>query len=73
MGSWADENQIEDSRLYELHMYKELMSAEERGGRYRLLRLSGATPGQAQRWRDWSPPHFSLILDYICGQSMARP
>jgi len=57
---------MSEARLRELHLYKELMTPEERGDRYRLLRLSGATPGQAQRWRDWSPPHFNMMLDYVC-------
>jgi hypothetical protein len=58
-------NELSDKRLRELHLYKELMTAEERGDRYRLLRLSGASVGQAQRWRDWSPPHYQSMLDYI--------
>ena len=51
-----------EKHLGELHLYKELMTPEERTGRYYLLRLSGATRPQAIRWRDWSPPHFEMAL-----------
>lgn len=56
---------MSEKRLRELHLYKELMSPEERSDRYRLLRLSGATPSQARSWRDWSPNHFQVMLDYL--------
>lgn len=58
-------NELSDERLRELHLYKELMSAEERGDRYRLLRLSGASAGNARRQRDWSPPHYQMALDAL--------
>ncbi|MBA7587104.1 hypothetical protein ES708_29121 [subsurface metagenome] len=54
-----------DDKCHHWHWYKELLGSEERGDRYRLLKLSGATPGQARRWRDWSPNHFKQMLDYI--------
>lgn len=56
---------MSESRLRELHLYKELMTAEERQSRYQLLILSGASAGQAQRWRDWSPSHFQMMLTYL--------
>ena len=56
---------LTEKRCYELHLYKELMSPEERRDRYYLLRISGATPSQAQAWRDWSPPHYEMMLTYL--------
>jgi len=60
---------MSEARLQELHLYKELLSPEERSDRYRLLRLSGAATSQAQRWRDWPPNHFQMMLDYILNPS----
>lgn len=56
---------MSERRLRELHLYKELMAPEERRDRYCLLKLSGATPSQARAWRDWSPNHFQMMLDYL--------
>jgi len=56
---------MSEQRLRELHLYKELMTNDERQGRYQLLRISGASHDQAQRWRDWSPKHFGMMLDYL--------
>ncbi len=61
-------SELSEKRLRELHLYKELMSADERRDRYQLLRLSGAVPGQASRWRDWSPNHYQMMLEYVLGQ-----
>ena len=55
-----------EARLRELHLYKELLSNEEVRDRYTLLRLSGASPDQARRWRHWSPNHFQMMIDYLC-------
>jgi len=57
---------MSEDRLHHLHLYKELMSPEERRDRYSLLRLSGATPSQARSWRDWSPNHYEMMLRYLC-------
>ncbi len=57
---------MSDQRLRELHLYKELMTNQEARERYTLLRLSGATPGQARRWRHWSPNHYEMMLRYLC-------
>lgn len=57
---------MSERRLRELHLYKELMSPEERRDRYTLLRLSGATSSQARSWRDWSPTHYQMMVDYLC-------
>jgi len=56
---------MSDQRLRQLHLYKELLTTEERSDRYRLLIISGATSHQARRWRDWSPPHYQQMLDYL--------
>jgi len=53
------------AELYHNHLYKELMTSEERQGRYQLLIISGATPSQARSWRDWSPNHYQQMLDYL--------
>lgn len=57
---------MSDKRLRELHLYKELITNEEASERYQLLRLSGATPDQARRWRHWSPNHYEMMLRYLC-------
>lgn len=57
---------LTEERCYHLHFYKELMSPEERRDRYTSLRLSGATPSQARSWRDWSPNHYQMMVDYLC-------
>lgn len=62
-----------EARLRELHLYKELMSNEEAQERYTLLRLSGATPDQARRWRHWSPPHYEMILTYLMNPPILKP
>ncbi len=64
---------MSEKRLGELHLYKELMTSEERSDRYRLLKLSGATAGNARRWRDWSTPHFNQMLDYLCQPHNLEP
>ena len=57
---------MSDAQLEHFHLYKELMTKEERQERYSLLLLSGATPSQARRWRDWSPNHYEQMLRYLC-------
>jgi hypothetical protein len=64
---------MSDQRLRQLHLYKELMSPEERRDRYTLLRLSGATRSQAQSWRDWSPNHYQMMLTYLCNPPDLQP
>lgn len=63
---YDDISHITDKMCYSYHWYSKLLSPEERSDRYNLLRLSGASINQAQRWRDWSPPHFHQMLDYLC-------
>lgn len=57
---------MSEDRLKELHLWKELLSNEEVRDRYTLLRISGASPDQARRWRHWSPKHFQMMVAYLC-------
>ncbi|GAH91520.1 unnamed protein product [marine sediment metagenome] len=56
---------MSEERLRELHLYKELMTNEEARERYQALIALGASPGQARRWRHWSPNHFKMMIDYL--------
>jgi len=64
---------MSEKRLRELHLYKELVTTEERQGRYWLLVTSGATCSQARSWRDWSPKHFQMMLDYLLKPQEHQP
>ena len=61
---------LTDERCRELKFYAALMSPEERRDRYLLLKLSGATPGQARGWRDYSQYHYDLMLAHLEKQSL---
>lgn len=64
---------MSEARLRELHLYKELLTNDEARERYALLRLSGASPDQARRWRYWSPNHFQMMLDYLLNPPDPQP
>ena len=56
--------ELTEKRCRELHLYKELMTNEERRDRYKLLRMAGANRSWAAVIRDWSPRNFQLMLTY---------
>lgn len=64
---------MSEARLRELHLYKELMTNEEARERYQSLIALGASPGQARRWRHWSPNHFKMMIDYLKTPPEYRP
>ena len=62
MGKYGSLDMTE-AQLRSYHLYKELLTKEERSTRYRILRRFGWNYSMAQRWRDVSPRNFLLALN----------